>query len=124
MFVRFVTLSRDEGSHCLEGVFQAAFRLRDRGRLGRDAARRFEGLRQWFNASLPVPTRFSRSKGRPAVCWFKAEATEHLGKIRELVALLEGQGVRIRRLRTRRPGYVVYEDAFQVTAVPFRDVLA
>jgi hypothetical protein len=49
---------------------------------------------------------------------------EHLGKIRELVALLERCGVSIRRLWTKRPGYVVYEDSFQVTAIPFRDTTA
>ena len=29
MFVRFVSLCQDEDSHCLQGVFQAAYWLRD-----------------------------------------------------------------------------------------------
>ena len=126
MFVRFVTRCRDEESHHFEGVFQAAFRLRNRGRLAE--ATRFEALRQWFNVHLPVPARFSLSRGRRAgrraVCWFRADAVEHLGKVRELAALLERHGAPTRRLRAPRPGYVVYEDAFQVAAVPFRDVVA
>lgn len=128
MFVRFVTLGRDEDSHCLEGVFRAAFRFRDEGRLGKDDAGRFEALRRWFNVRLPVPARFSRSRGRQAgrraVCWFKDDALEHLGRVRELAALLERHGVPTRKLRSVRPGYVVYEDDFQVAAVPFRDVNA
>ena len=39
----------------------------------------------------------------------------------QLVALLERNGVRILALRTKRPGYVVYEDDFQVVAEPFTD---
>jgi hypothetical protein len=125
MFVRFVIPCKDEDSHCLIGVFQAAFSLRDRGLLDRDESRRFEALRQWFNLRLPVPHRFRRSKGRqahrPAICWFKADAAEHLGRVRELAALLEQHGIPTRVLRTRRPGYLVFEDKYQVAAVPFRD---
>jgi hypothetical protein len=128
MFVRFVTPYRDEDSHRLEGVFQAVYRLRDEGRLRQGEAKWLEAMRQWFNAHLPVPTRFSLDRGRQAhrraICWFRADAAEHLGKVRELVALLERHGVPTRRLRTPRPGYIVYEDAFQVAAVPFRDVTA
>ena len=73
MFVRFVVTDRDENSHRLTGVFQEAFRLRDRGLLNHAE---FEKLRQWFNLHLPVPDRFSRSR-RPhahcnAICWFKS----------------------------------------------------
>jgi hypothetical protein len=125
MFIRFVAPHRNEDSHCLEGVFQAAYRLRDAGRLGEP--RRFDDLLRWFNLHLPIPIRFRRSGGRQArrhaICWFRGNAVEHLGKVRELGALLERQGVPIRRLRTQRPGYVVYEDDFQVAAVPFRDTI-
>jgi hypothetical protein len=128
MFLRFVTRSQDETSHRLEGVFNAAYRLRDHGRLGKDEARQVEVLFRWFNLHLPIPDRFCLVKGkqahRQAICWFKAAAAGYVGKVRELVVLLERNGVPIRMLRTRRPGYVVYEDAFQVAAVPFRDTLA
>lgn len=125
MFVRFVILDKDEDSHCAAGVFQAAYRLRDEGRLDRGVARQLQCLLDWFNGCLPIPERFSLSRGRQshrgAICWFKDGAVEHLGKIRELTAILEHHGFPTRRLRTERPGYLVYEDLFQVVAVPFRD---
>jgi hypothetical protein len=128
MFVRFVIPCRQEQSHCRAGVFQAAYDLRDRGLLDDDELRRFEGLRQWFNRRLPVPARLSRSRRpharRNAVCWFKADAAEYIGRARELAALLGRHGVPTRELRTGRPGYVVYEDEYQVAAVPFRDTPA
>ncbi len=125
MFVRFVILSKDGVSHRLMGVFRAAFQLRDKDRLTLGIAPGIEELCQWFNLHLPVPGQFSLGRGRhgrrQGICWFKPTATEHLGKIREMVALLERQGVRTRKLRTQRPGYVTYEDAYQIVAVPFRD---
>jgi hypothetical protein len=128
MFIRFVVPVRDDCSHCLTGVFQAADGLRYRGLLGEDERQRFEQTRRWFNRNLPVPTRFSRSR-RPhacpkAVCWFKGDAAVFLGRVRELAALLERHGISTEVLRTQRPGYVVYEDEYQVAAVPFRDTRA
>jgi hypothetical protein len=124
MFVRYVTLNKDECSHCLKGVFQVAYQLRYQEPLRQELG----VLLRWFESRLPIPGRFYRpggsQAGRQAICWFKVEAVEHLGKMRELVSLLEQNGVTTRKLRTQRPGYVVYEDAFQVAAVPFRDVMA
>ena len=36
-----------------------------------------------------------------------------------LVAILNTHGVHTEMLRTEKPGYVVYEDPFQVAAEPF-----
>jgi hypothetical protein len=41
--------------------------------------------------------------------------------MQELVAVLENHGVPVHILKTTRPGYVVYEDEFQVVSEPFRD---
>ncbi len=38
-----------------------------------------------------------------------------------MIAVLENNGVHVRTIKTVRPGYVVYEDEFQVVAVPFAD---
>jgi hypothetical protein len=124
VFVRFVVPVRDEDSHRLTGVFQAACRLRD-GDLPDADARRLGLLLRWFDRHLPAPARLSRSRRRhahaEAVCWLRQGATGRLEKLRELAALLDRHGIATRRLRTRRPGYIVYEDEYQVAAVPFRD---
>jgi hypothetical protein len=39
--------------------------------------------------------------------------------MRELVALLEHKSLAVEELRTERPGYLVYEDEYQVAAMPF-----
>jgi len=53
--------------------------------------------------------------------WIRASAQEHLNRLRRLAALAEAGGSVIDELRTTRPGYVVYEDAHQVVALPFAD---
>jgi hypothetical protein len=60
-------------------------------------------------------------KRQNGISWFKATAEEHISKIRELIALLENHGVRVEMIKTTRPGYVIYEDNFQIVAVPFAD---
>jgi hypothetical protein len=54
-----------------------------------------------------------------AVTWLKASATEHVSRLRELVSLLEHKDVAVQELRTDKPGYIVYEDDFQIAAEPF-----
>ena len=44
-------------------------------------------------------------------------------KAREVAALLNAHDIATRMISTDRPGYVVYEDDFQVAAEPFRSEL-
>ena len=38
-----------------------------------------------------------------------------------MISILETQGVVVEVIETQRPGYVVYEDEFQIVAEPFAD---
>jgi hypothetical protein len=125
MFVRFVAARQSEDSQYRLGVFHAAWALQADGRLTDAERAALDRLWRWFDQHLPAPGRLSRSR-RPracgkAICWFKDTAAEHLAKVRELLPLLERHGVATAQLQTGRPGYVVYEDRYQVAAVPFRD---
>ncbi len=128
MFVRFVVSYQHENSHRLTGVFQAAHRLVELGLLEDHEESAYQATRRWFNRHLPVPGRFSRSRRphahRNAICWFKPNAIVFIDRVKELVAILERHDLPIRSLQTERPGYVVYEDDYQVAAVPFRDTNA
>ena|ERR1700690_1257648 len=127
MFLRFVTTDMHEESHQELGVFQAAFRLRDTDMLSDEEAMLFKEIREWFNENLDKPTRFTTAKPpyyrkrQNGISWFKASAREHIGKIQEMVALLKHHDIPVRMIKTARPGYIVYEDDFQVVAVPFAD---
>ena len=125
MFVRFVVKFLDPDSGRRQGLFQAAWKLRDSGRLNAADWRRLERIRDWFNENLEKPARLSLS-ARPnrkaqAISWFKSTAAEHIDKMRQLQRVLETHGIAVEMIRTRRPGYVLYEDDFQVAAYPFSD---
>ena len=127
MFLRFVTADVDEDSHEEVGVFHAAYKLRDSGMLSDDEEAVLQEIRDWFNRHLDKPTRFTSAKPpyyrkrQNGISWFKDSASEHIGKIREMVALLKHHDVPVRMIKSDRPGYIVYEDNFQVVAVPFAD---
>ncbi len=125
MFIRFVVLERDNDSGVRQGLFQAIVSLRRSGRMSKADDDRAVAIREWFNQNLERPLRFNRSRKpnrkKKAISWFKSGATRHLAKIRELQIILESYGVHVDMVKTKRPGYILYEDEFQVTAEPFRD---
>lgn len=128
MYVRFVVHQRNESSHRREGLFGAAADLRD-GRVLSDAElAELEEVRHWFNVHLKRPSRFSRSRRSgahsEAICWFKDSARQHIRRMRQMADILERQGIATMMLTAGRPGYIVYEDSYQVAAVPFRDTRA
>ncbi len=127
MFLRFVTSDLDEESHQELGVFHAAGHLRDSGLLSQHDEQTLQEIRDWFSCNLKKPAKFTNAKPphyrkrKNGISWFKASAQEHISKIREIIAILESYDVSVRMIKTDRPGYVVYEDQFQIVAVPFAD---
>jgi hypothetical protein len=127
MFLRFVVSDLDEESHQELGVFHAAGNLRDSGLLSEHDEEILQELRDRFSANLEKPSRFTNAKPphyrkrMNGISWFKSSAQEHIGKIREIIALLESYDIPVRMIKTDRPGFVVYEDRFQIVAVPFAD---
>src|SRR5277367_2518100 len=127
MYLRFVVADIDKNSGKELGVFHAMGRLRDSGKLTPHEEEQHDLIRKWFNENLEKPTRFTASKPplyrkQPkAISWFKDEAHEHIACIREIVTILQGHGISVQILKTERVGYVVYEDAYQIVAEPFRN---
>lgn len=99
-------------------------------------------LAGWFDANLRSPFRSettrvqsrwwrahqsSQSLDRKiepetrSISWIKETATEHVTKLYHLKALIQESGWLVDELRTTKPGEVLYEDEFQVVAIPFAD---
>ena len=123
VFIRFVVTERDSRSDQPKGIFTALYALDRRGELQPHERTWFEDAEAWFNRHLRRPERLawsSRSNApERAITWLKMSATEHVSRMRELVALLEHKDVMVEEVRTDKPGYVVYEDEHQVAAMPF-----
>ncbi len=84
-----------------------------------------KGIRKWFNKHLDKPASFNRS-AKPhaknkAISWFKPTATDHIDKMRKLTTIIEGHGIHVHTISTDRPGYIVYEDKYQITAEPYNE---
>ncbi len=119
-YVRFVVGRNDAESGVELGIFHASHEALERGTITGADARQLEQLRAWFNENLEKPASFGRGRLSLGICWFKIGATEHIGRIRQIVQILERNGVFVKKLRTAAPGYVVYEDEWQLVAEPFR----
>lgn len=128
MFLRFVSDEIHPDSGVPVGVFQLAGHLYAGGEISEIEAEQLQNSRVWFGQNLPRPTRFNRTKSKghyrrstKGISWFKDSAEECIYRIREMVAILENHGYQIRMISTDRPGYVVYEDEYQIVAEPFSD---
>lgn len=130
MFLRFVSGEVDAASHVSQGLFQAAYALRDAGDLEEHERLWFEEVVGWFESNLKAPKKvdlrglpwYSKEHDR-VVYWFRDTAHEHIQRMREVATMLSHHGVPNRLLRTPKPGRVVYSDKFQVAAIPHRDGL-
>jgi hypothetical protein len=55
------------------------------------------------------------------LAWFRDSATDHIGLAREVVELLRQHDVVVETILTGRPGFLVYEDDFQIVAEPLSE---
>lgn len=122
-YVRFANSSRLASHDGVAGVFRAAHLLEEHGALAEHERVWLAESDRWFAEHLRAPTQLALRGGyrqpKIALCWFKDTAQEHLLWIRSLVALLKEHGVVVRECGSAQPGYIVYEDEYQVAAVPF-----
>ena len=119
-YIRFMIELKDDESNVGRGIFQAAAVAVERGNISGADADELGELRNWFGKNLDRPTSFGRDTLRLGICWFKTGAGEHIARIWEMVRILERNGIYVKKIRTDRPGYVVYEDEWQLVAEPFR----
>jgi len=119
-YIRFVIGRKDEDSHVEQGIFQAVARALEWNNITGSDADELNDLRAWFSENLERPTSFGRDRLRLGICWFKTGANEHISRIWEMVKILERNGIYVKKIRTDRPGYVIYEDEWQLVAEPFR----
>jgi hypothetical protein len=119
-YIRFVIGRKDEDSHVEQGIFQAAAQALEWRTITGSDADELNELRMWFNESLEKPTSFGRDTLRLGICWFKTGSTEHMARIWEMVRILERNGIYVKKIRTDRPGYLIFEDEWQLVAEPSR----
>jgi hypothetical protein len=127
-FVRFVLATRHPESGVEEGLFRAAYRLRDSSGVTEEDRQKLTEVLGWFGANLVTPDRFNRSTSKGfyrrtsrGIAWFRDSATDCLSRMHQISVILKKYGHPVTMLTETRVGYVVYEDELQVVAEPFSD---
>jgi hypothetical protein len=85
-------------------------------------------IMDWFADNLEKPDKFNRSKRNSAqdkaISWYKDTAIEHINKMHEIKDVLKAHGISVNILKTKKPGYIIYEDKYQICAEPFKETKA
>jgi hypothetical protein len=123
--IRFVTRNRHPPYGHRSGVIKATYALWRANILEVQEQEELRAILDWLNEHLARPERLSISRypraKSTAISWMRASAQAHLSHLRRLAALVGTGGTVVDEWRTKRPGYVVYEDVHQVVALPFAD---
>ncbi|MEM8986807.1 MAG: hypothetical protein AAGC95_08800 [Pseudomonadota bacterium] len=122
-YVRFQGLELNCGTSSKRGIFQLAYQLKHSPfTAGHDDKELRKNL-DWLEMHLQAPSILDGAKNHRAICWFKDAACEPLKRIWSIKFILGEYGVWIDRITTRKPGYIIYEDGWQIVAKPFRKVV-
>src|SRR5262245_22364686 len=121
--VRFVSPVRNDGTERATGFFQVRELCR-RNDLLPPVDRRIRRAFAWFGDHLRVPSVVKRR--RDGLSWFKRghgrprsrDAHEALRRAFQLASYMRSIGMRVETVQTDLPGEVLYEDRWQVVAVP------
>jgi hypothetical protein len=126
MFVRFHTPWAQVRRGVHYGLFGPAYAATRSSRVPEVLRLAVRHELDWFEYHLPVPGRRafcvkSRKVWRPdGICWFVDDAGEMIARAFALAALVRECGLPVSKVATRRPGQVLYRDAYQIVAKPDR----
>ena len=119
-YIRFQTRVQDEHSHRPSGVFMAVHKLRENNEVTPYHLEELERHLSWLRMHLKSPRELKEVGNERALSWFHPRAKEPIKRVRAMVEILREYGVVIDQVSTEKPGYVVYEDGWQIVAKPFR----
>src|SRR5687767_7036054 len=114
MFIRLVVGGDDESHRHLSGLVSEAKILRRSGVLAQHEEEILQEHYDWLNANLPCPPYSTSSWPKTVAAWFRDSAHEPIRRLRAIGSMLEDHGLQVRMLRSKNPGKIYYEDAFQI----------
>lgn len=125
MYIRFTAEYINEYGEKETGLFSALRFIREEPSTQDEDAIKLKHIKDWFNTNLEAPDKFSNASNKnPAsisLSWFKDTAKEHIKKIYEIRQLWYKYGIVVEVVTTKNPGYIIYSDDYQVSAIPFKN---
>lgn len=116
MFIRLTITQPHPDSLQPQGLFAATYALMDADELSDREIELFDALLDWFGEHLPIPR--SRAITERAIFWLKPDERECAQRMWDLAGLLKVHGRLVQLHKTHHPGYILFEDAYQVAAEP------
>lgn len=123
MYLRFIGDEIDTRTGQPVGLMSMAYALlREDACIGE--ATQLQAHVGWIETTVPVPTRFSRTrnayhKNTHGIAWARADAREFVRHLYAIADILDRHDRAVRTVRSARPGFIVYQDDWQVVAEPF-----
>jgi len=115
-YLRFATTLRCPDTARPLGIFRSAGKLREGKKVEPWADERIQEICEWFNSNLPCP-HLDGDRWR-AIFWFRSDRQSMVRILWELAVILEENGVFVEFTAKNNPGMIVYQDEFQVAAIP------
>ncbi len=128
MYLRYRAKYFNEKNQKIEfGFFWAAEYLKNNVDLDIEDSTRLEELIHWFDHNLPIPDYYQDEKNRQAAksatSWYKDTAQKFIKPMNGLAWILEKYHIDVERINSKKiPGKKIYEDDYQITVLPYRDM--
>lgn len=100
------------------GVFGLVNVLGKRGMLTPEEERFRRENNDWYDATYPEPDVYGPDTDPLAECWFKVTSHELVHRVSGYLTILDAHSIAWEEVRTTNPGRILYEDRWQVVAVP------
>jgi hypothetical protein len=115
-YLRFETPYHCHDSCQPLGIFMAAWHVAERDDLHEWTSGLLREQLDWFSDNLPAPETYWID--RRAIFWFHPQSTM-VSHMWQLTVMLRAEGLPVRVRRTDIPGRIVYQDKYQIAAIPF-----
>ncbi len=123
MYTKFITLFLDNLLDEEKGFISAARYLHENGIISDEKRHLLGENLAWVEEHLNKRPDFSPLSDEDIfnipMSWLKSNASEHIARMQQIREILEENDILVEVLEVESPGKILYEDAYQVVAVPF-----
>lgn len=118
MFIKYIPLTLDATENEEKGFLDLARFLSDTGGLSEDNYQTLHSHLNWVDSHVPKPPQRQQYQEEDlAITWWKLHP-ELYTRLNDVKKILEAHDVWIEVMQTENPGKIVYEDDYQVIALP------
>ena len=121
-YTKFITLFLDDIDDEEKGFYNAALYLNEFGILSEEKKKKLENNLKWIDSNLNKRPDFNQNQDELSLdipmTWLKGNASEHIIRMNEIKDIMEENDILVEVLETDDLGTILYEDEFQVVALP------